>query len=73
MLMNVDRTNLAVLFGNAEFEIYETTQEVELEKITQIAMSFGRNHVTKNILSATTEEISEIIKASLGKRMMKKY
>ncbi len=50
MLTRIDRTDLAVLFGNADFRIYEITRDLELEQmVLERAVSFWENHVLKDI------------------------
>ncbi len=57
MLTNIDRTDLAVLFGNADFRIYEITRDLELEQIVmEHAVCFWEDHVLKNIPPAATSE-----------------
>ena len=49
MLTNIDRTDLAVLFGNADFRIYEITRDLELEQmVLERAIDFWENHVLKD-------------------------
>jgi putative phage-type endonuclease len=57
MLTNIDRTDLAVLFGNADFRIYEITRDLDLEQmVLERAISFWKNHVIKDIPPAATSE-----------------
>ncbi|TXI09925.1 MAG: hypothetical protein E6Q68_09215 [Polynucleobacter sp.] len=57
MLTNIDRTDLAVLFGNADFRIYEITRDLELEQmVLERAVSFWENHVLTDIPPAATSE-----------------
>jgi putative phage-type endonuclease len=50
MLTNIDRTDLAVLFGNADFRIYEITRDLELEQmVMERAIIFWEDHVLKDI------------------------
>jgi putative phage-type endonuclease len=50
MLTNIDRTDLAVLFGNADFRIYEITRDLELEQmVLERAVSFWEKHVVTDI------------------------
>ncbi len=57
MLTNLDRTDLAVLFGNSDFRIYEITRGLELEKmVLERAVSFWENHVLNDIPPAATSE-----------------
>lgn len=57
MLTNIGRTDLAVLFGNADFRIYEITRDLDLEQmVLERAISFWENHVIKDIPPAATSE-----------------
>jgi putative phage-type endonuclease len=57
MLTNIDRTDLAVLFGNADFRIYEINRDLELEQmVLERAVSFWENHVLTDIPPAATSE-----------------
>jgi predicted phage-related endonuclease len=57
MLTNIDRTDLAVLFGNADFRIYEITRDLELEQmVLERAVSFWENHVLRDRPPAATSE-----------------
>jgi putative phage-type endonuclease len=57
MLTNIDRTDLAVLFGNADFRIYEINRDLELEQmILERAKSFWENHVLTDIPPTATSE-----------------
>lgn len=57
MLTNIDRTDLAVLFGNADFRIYEITRDLDLEQmVLERAISFWENHVIKDIPPAAISE-----------------
>jgi len=50
MLTKIDRTDLAVLFGNADFRIYEISRDFELEQmIAERAINFWENHVIKDV------------------------
>jgi putative phage-type endonuclease len=50
MLTNIDRTDLAVLFGNADFRIYEIHRDLELEQmVLERAKYFWENHVLTDI------------------------
>ena len=50
MLTKIKRTDLAVLFGNADFRIYEISRDSELEQmILDRAIHFWENHVLKDI------------------------
>jgi putative phage-type endonuclease len=57
MLTNIDRTDLAVLFSNADFRIYEISRDQELEQmVLERAISFWENHVLTDIPPAATSE-----------------
>jgi putative phage-type endonuclease len=57
MLTNIDRTDLAVLFGNTDFRIYEIARDLELEQIVlERAISFWEDQVLKDIPPAATSE-----------------
>jgi len=57
MLTNICRTDLAVLFGNADFRIYEITRDLDLEQmVLERAISFWENHVVTDIPPAATSE-----------------
>jgi len=57
MLTNIDRTDLAVLFGNADFRIYEITRDLELEDmVLERAVSFWENHVLQDTPPLATSE-----------------
>jgi putative phage-type endonuclease len=48
-ITNLDRVDLAVLFGNSDFRIYEITRDIELEKmVIQKATTFWQEHVLKD-------------------------
>jgi putative phage-type endonuclease len=50
MLTNINKTDLAVLFGNADFRIYEITRDLELEQmVLERAITFWEDHVHKDI------------------------
>jgi putative phage-type endonuclease len=50
MLTNINQTDLAVLFGNADFRIYEITRDLELEQmVLERAITFWEDHVLKDI------------------------
>ena len=50
MLSNIDQADLAVLFGNADFRIYEIKRDHELEHmILERAIDFWENHVLKDV------------------------
>jgi putative phage-type endonuclease len=71
MLTNIDRTDLAILFGNADFRIYEINRDLELEKmVLERAKSFWEKHVLKDIPPpATSESDYKILfgKSTVGK------
>ncbi|WP_353428167.1 YqaJ viral recombinase family protein [Polynucleobacter sp. MWH-UH19D] len=49
-ITNIDRVDLAVLFGNSDFRIYEITRDQELERmVIQKATTFWQEHVLKDI------------------------
>jgi putative phage-type endonuclease len=57
MLTNIDRTDLAVLFGNADFRVYEITRDMELEQmVLERAIGFWKDHVLKEIPPPATSE-----------------
>jgi putative phage-type endonuclease len=57
MLTNIDRTDLAVLFGNADFRIYEITRDLELEQmVVERAIGFWEDHVLKDIPPPASSE-----------------
>ena len=57
MLTNIDRTDLAVLFGNADFRIYEITRDLELEQmVLERAKLFWEHHVLTDIAPPATSE-----------------
>jgi len=57
MLTNIDRTDLAVLFGNADFRIYEISRDLELEQmVLERAVSFWENHVLRDTPPAAISE-----------------
>jgi predicted phage-related endonuclease len=48
-ITNLDRVDLAVLFGNSDFRIYEIARDKELEKmVIQKATAFWQEHVLKD-------------------------
>jgi putative phage-type endonuclease len=50
MLTNINQTDLAVLFGNTDFRIYEINRDLELEKmVLNRAITFWEDHVLKDI------------------------
>ncbi len=49
-ITNLDRVDLAVLFGNSDFRIYEITRDIDLEKmVIQKAEVFWQEHVLEDI------------------------
>ena len=49
-ITNLDRVDLAVLFGNSDFRIYEIARDKELERmVIQKATTFWQEHVLKDI------------------------
>ena len=57
MLTNIDRTDLAVLFGNADFRIYEIHRDLELEEmILDRAKNFWEQHVLANVAPPAQRE-----------------
>jgi predicted phage-related endonuclease len=57
MLTNINRTDLAVLFGNADFRIYEITRDLELEQmVLERAKSFWENYVITDTPPPATSE-----------------
>lgn len=49
-IMGIEQTDLAVLFGNSDFRIYEITRDLELEELViQKAMGFWHQYVLKDI------------------------
>jgi len=49
-ITNLDRVDLAVLFGNSDFRIYEISRDKELEAmVIQKATTFWQEHVLKDI------------------------
>ena len=58
MLSNIDQTDLAVLFGNADFRIYAIQRDVELEQmIFERAIDFWENHVIKDLPPKAVSEL----------------
>jgi predicted phage-related endonuclease len=56
-ITNLDRVDLAVLFGNSDFRIYEITRDKELEKmVIQKAAIFWQEHVLKDIAPPAMSE-----------------
>jgi predicted phage-related endonuclease len=71
MLTNIDRTDLAVLFGNADFRIYEINRDLKLEQmVLERAVSFWENHVLTDIPPAATSESD--YKTLFGKSIVSK-
>ena len=57
MLTNIDRTDLAVLFGNTDFRIYKITRDLELEQmVMERAIGFWENHVLKDMPPPASSE-----------------
>jgi putative phage-type endonuclease len=57
MLTNINRTDLAVLFGNTDFRIYEIHRDPELETmVIQKVVEFWEEHVLKDIPPPATSE-----------------
>ena len=49
-ITGIDKTDLAVLFGNSDFRVYEITRDLELEELViQKAMGFWHQYVLKDI------------------------
>ena len=58
MLSNIDQTDLAVLFGNADFRIYAIQRDAELEQmIFERAIDFWENHVFKDLPPKAVSEL----------------
>jgi putative phage-type endonuclease len=71
MLTNIDRTDLAVLFGNADFRIYEISRDLELEQmVLERAKSFWEKHVLTDIPPPATSESD--YKTLFGKSIVNK-
>lgn len=71
MLTNIDRTDLAILFGNADFRIYEIGRDLELEQmVLEKAKSFWENHVLTDIPPPATSESD--YKTLFGKSSVRK-
>ena len=48
-ITDLDRVDLAVLFGNSDFRIYEIARDIDLEKmVIQKAIAFWQEHVLKD-------------------------
>ena len=57
MITKIERTDLAVLFGNADFRIYEIKKDRELEHmVLERAIDFWDNHVLKDLPPPATSE-----------------
>ncbi len=57
MLTNIDRTDLAILFGNADFRVYEITRDLELEKmVLERTISFWENYILTDTPPPATSE-----------------
>ena len=58
MLCNIDQTDLAVLFGNADFRIYAIQRDAELEQmIFERAIDFWENHIVKDLPPKAVSEL----------------
>ena len=56
-ITNIDRVDLAVLFGNSDFRIYEIARDIALEKmVIQKATAFWQEHVLKDIAPPAMSE-----------------
>ena len=56
-ITEIEKTDLAVLFGNSDFRIYEITRDLELEElILERARAFWSNYVIKNIAPPVSSE-----------------
>ena len=56
-ITNVDRVDLAVLFGNSDFRIYQIARDIDLEKmVIEKAISFWQEHVLKEIAPPAINE-----------------
>jgi len=56
-ITNIDRVDLAVLFGNSDFRIYEIARDAELERmVIQKATAFWQEHVLKDIAPPAMSE-----------------
>jgi putative phage-type endonuclease len=57
MITKIERTDLAVLFGNADFRIYEVRRDQELEQmVLERAINFWENHVLKDLPPPASSE-----------------
>jgi putative phage-type endonuclease len=71
MLTNIDQTDLAVLFGNADFRIYEIHRDLELERmVLEKAGIFWENHVLTDMPPAASSELD--YKTLFGKSIIGK-
>ena len=70
-ITGIEKTDLAVLFGNSDFRIYQIERDLELEKlILEKAMQFWQNHVLADVAPAaqTTNDYQKLFrKETLGK------
>ena len=56
-ITGIDKTDLAVLFGNSDFRVYEITRDLELEELViQKAEDFWHQYVLKDIPPPTNNE-----------------
>jgi len=56
-ITNLDRVDIAVLFGNSDFRIYEITRDRELERmVLEKATAFWQEHVLKDIAPPAMSE-----------------
>ena len=56
-ITGIEKTDLAVLFGNCDFKIYEISRDLELEALViQRASSFWNDHVLKDIPPPSVSE-----------------
>jgi predicted phage-related endonuclease len=56
-ITQIEKTDLAVLFGNSDFRIYEIARDLELEALVlQKAQLFWKEHVVKDIPPPTKSE-----------------
>jgi putative phage-type endonuclease len=57
-ITGIDKTDLAVLFGNSDFRIYEIARDLELENtILEKASSFWNDYVLKDIAPPAQSEV----------------
>jgi len=70
-ITGIEKTDLAVLFGNSDFRIYQIERDLELEKlILEKAMQFWQNHVLADVAPAaqTANDYQTLFKKeALGK------